>query len=371
MLKKYSTKRFGPALIALALFGVLALGLISPTTAQAATCDKNETVIIECGNDTNGIWAILLIVINILTAGVGVVAVLGIVYASILWTTAEDKADQLNQAKGIITNVVIGLLAFILMWAGLNFIVPGGVFDRNYSFASTTNTVDSTLHIPTTPGGDSGSGPTGGGSDKPSDSTVSTDQIKSVNNLRDASASNNTLKPKTLYRSAQLSKLTTKGSEQMATLLGKKATIIDLRTASQRADAPDKAVAGARNVSIPIAGILDTTPMVTDSARTGPLARALRTAANAPGAVLIHCAAGKDRTGWMTAMIMYVNGASDAQVMKEYLLSNGQTTGIVKKEWLTNGVQAARNRHGSVMKYLKSIGLTSSDISKLKSKFGA
>lgn len=370
MLNKYSTKRFGPALIALALLGVLALGLISPATAQAATCDKNETVIIECGNDTNGIWAILLIVINVLTAGVGVVAVLGIVYASILWTTAEDNANQLNQAKGIITNVVIGLLAFALMWAGLNFIVPGGVFDRNYSFASKTNTVDSTLHVPT--GTDSGSGPTGGGgTDGPTDSTVSPDQIKSVRNLRDASVSSGTLKAKTLYRSAALSNLTTKGSEQMASLLGKKATIIDLRTARQRADAPDKSVAGAKNVSIPIEGILDTTPMVTDPTRGAQLARALRTAANAPGTVLIHCAAGKDRTGWMTAMIMYVNGASDAQVMKEYLLSNGQTTGIVKKEWLTNGVQAARNKHGSILKYLKSIGLTSGDISKLKSKFGA
>jgi len=366
MQNKLPRKRFGPALIALALFGVLALGIISPATAQAATCDKNETVIIECGNDTNGIWAILLIAINIMTAGCGVLAVLGIVYASILWTTAEDKADQLNKAKSIITNVVIGLVAFLLMWAGLNFIVPGGVFERSYSFASKTNTVDSTLHIPTGTG--DGSGPTGSGPDDTPGGTVNPDQIKSVNNLRDASASSNVLKSNTLYRSAQLSKLTAKGAEQMAKLLGKKATIIDLRVPPS---APDKAIDGAKNVSIPIEGILDTTPMVTDPTRRSQLARALKTAANAPATVHIHCVAGKDRTGWMVAMIMYANGASDQQVMREYLLSNDQGVGVVKKEWLTNGVQAARSRHGSVLNYLKSIGLTSGDITKLKNKFGA
>jgi hypothetical protein len=357
-------RRFGSGLIGLTLLSVLVLGFISPETAHAATCDKNETIIIECGSDTNGIWAILLIVINVMSAGVGVLAVLGIVYASILWTTAEDKADQVNKAKGIITNVIIGLLAFVLMWAGLNFIVPGGVFDRKYSFTTQTNTVDSTLHVPAAASTTSGT-PTGGG---PGDTTGA---ITSVNNLRDAAASSGKLKSGALYRSAQLSKLTTQDSKRLANLLGTNATIIDLRTATQRSGAPDKAVAGVKNVSIPIAGVLDTTPMVTDSTRGAQLAKALRTAANAPGTVLIHCVAGKDRTGWMVAMIMYANGASDDQVMKEYLLSNGQGVGIVKKEWLTNGVQAARSKHGSVINYLKSIGLTTNDISKLKTKFGA
>ena len=31
-------------------------------------------------------------------------------------------------ATDIITNVVIGLVMFALMWAGLNYIVPGGAF---------------------------------------------------------------------------------------------------------------------------------------------------------------------------------------------------------------------------------------------------
>lgn len=97
-------------------------------------CGGVETAFIKCDasnsgtTDDNGIWALLLIVLNIMTAGVGILAVGGIVYGSILYTTAEDKADQVKKATDIITNVVIGLILFAFMWAGLNFIVPGGVF---------------------------------------------------------------------------------------------------------------------------------------------------------------------------------------------------------------------------------------------------
>jgi hypothetical protein len=97
-------------------------------------CGNTATAIIGCDaknkgdlND-NGIWALLILVINILTAGVGILAVGGIVYGAILYATAEDKADQVNQAVNIIRNVIIGLVAFALMWAGLNFLIPGGVF---------------------------------------------------------------------------------------------------------------------------------------------------------------------------------------------------------------------------------------------------
>lgn len=106
----------------------------SQSWADGDGCGGADTAIIKCDADNsgevqnNGIWAILLIVINIMTAGVGVLAVAGIVYGSILYTTAGDKADQVKKAIDVITNVVIGLIAFALMWAGLNFLIPGGVF---------------------------------------------------------------------------------------------------------------------------------------------------------------------------------------------------------------------------------------------------
>lgn len=108
----------------------------APTgTGTGSTCGGVETSIIKCdadnsgGTRSNGLWQLLLIVVNILTAGIGIVAVGGIVYAAVLYTTAGDKADQVKQAVDIIVNVVIGLILFALMWSLLNFIVPGGVFN--------------------------------------------------------------------------------------------------------------------------------------------------------------------------------------------------------------------------------------------------
>jgi len=82
------------------------------------------------GVQASGVWAILLLVINILTAGIGVVAVGGIVYASIVYTTAGGDPNQTKKAMTIIADIVIGVVAYALMYAVLNFLVPGGLFNN-------------------------------------------------------------------------------------------------------------------------------------------------------------------------------------------------------------------------------------------------
>jgi len=109
----------------------------SPLTAFAATCGGVQTTIISCtqdGTGTNvnnsGVWGLLLLAINILTAGVGVAAVGGIVYGSILYTSAGGSPDGVKKAREVITNVVIGIVAYALMYSILNFIIPGGLFHK-------------------------------------------------------------------------------------------------------------------------------------------------------------------------------------------------------------------------------------------------
>lgn len=104
----------------------------------AAKCGDVETSIIggdickgastDGGGKNSAIWAILILVLNILTAGVGIAAVGGIVYGAILYSSAGDKQDQTKKARGIITNTVVGLLAYALMYLILNFLIPGGIF---------------------------------------------------------------------------------------------------------------------------------------------------------------------------------------------------------------------------------------------------
>ena len=104
--------------------------------AQVGTgsCGEAKTAIITCNakNDgsvkENAIWQILVIALNIMMAGVGILAVAGIVYGSVLYASAADNAAQVQKAKGIILNVILGLVAFGLMYTLLNFLIPGGVF---------------------------------------------------------------------------------------------------------------------------------------------------------------------------------------------------------------------------------------------------
>jgi protein-tyrosine phosphatase len=53
------------------------------------------------------------------------------------------------------------------------------------------------------------------------------------------------------------------------------------------------------------------------------LTRAVAAIANAPGAVLVHCTAGKDRTGLVIALALLAAGHSDADVVADYALSTG------------------------------------------------
>jgi protein-tyrosine phosphatase len=353
----------GPILAVLITILVSSLSMTS--LVSAASCGATETVIVAC-TDSSGIWGILLLCINILTSGIGIAAVGGIVYGSILYTSSGNDEARLKKAKEIIQNVIIGLIAYVSMYAVLQFIIPGGIFNTSLAVPSdTSSTNSSTSGSKTKPGTSDDQG-----SSKDKDKADIT-SINSVLNIRDASTSSgNVLKEGVLYRSAQLVRLNQKDAKTLKELLAN-GVIIDLRTDESRASDPDKPVSGVTKANIPIEGLLDTDVMVTDPVRRSQLAKALKTAANANGPVYVHCVAGKDRTGWMVAMIMYAVGANDTQVMREYLKSNEAIPGGVKPEWLKSGLQAARSEYGSIKGYLKAIGLTDGDLSKLKNKFGA
>ena len=113
----------------------LALVPAVASPVSAAKCAGVDTAIISCsqsGKGTTaqdtGVWALLVLALNILTAGVGITAVGGIVWASILYASASDSAEQTKRAKDIIKNIVIGMIAYAGMYILLNFLIPGGIF---------------------------------------------------------------------------------------------------------------------------------------------------------------------------------------------------------------------------------------------------
>lgn len=115
----------------------------APANAQQNCAGVNTSIIggsmCEGVNNDSGdiedsaIWVILRWVINIMAAGVAILAVGGIIYGAILYTTAAGSPEQTKKAMGIIMNVVIGVIAFALMWSFLQWLIPGGVFGSGSS----------------------------------------------------------------------------------------------------------------------------------------------------------------------------------------------------------------------------------------------
>lgn len=109
------------------------LTVLSPMTSSsasaAAKCGGTETQLINCdeGSGTPAINALIRIAVMAMTIVIGVVATGGIAYASVLYASARDSESQVDQAKTIIRNIVVGLLLYVLMIAIVNWLIPGGI----------------------------------------------------------------------------------------------------------------------------------------------------------------------------------------------------------------------------------------------------
>lgn len=103
---------------------LMALTLLSTDTASAAA----QCSILPQSVCDGGVMGLIKFALQILTAGVGIVAVGTVIFAGILYTSAGDNANQVSQAKTLITNVVIGVISYGLWALILNILIPGGVF---------------------------------------------------------------------------------------------------------------------------------------------------------------------------------------------------------------------------------------------------
>ncbi len=83
--------------------------------------DKGTTL------ETNPIFLLLTTILKFLSVGVGVAAVGGIVYGGYLYLTARGNSSKTTQGVITIINSLVGVLLYALMFAIINFLVPGGV----------------------------------------------------------------------------------------------------------------------------------------------------------------------------------------------------------------------------------------------------
>lgn len=125
---------------------VLSLGMFHPVSAyDCPVYDENGYQVLEkngepkviktsfefnCpSNNKEPIAGIILTAINILSATVGIAVVAGIVWAGLKYSAAGGDASKTKEAKDMIFNAIIALFLFIFLFAGANFLVPGGLFN--------------------------------------------------------------------------------------------------------------------------------------------------------------------------------------------------------------------------------------------------
>lgn len=73
-----------------------------------------------------GVYTILNIVVDTLSIGVGILAIIGIVIVGIRYLTAKGDIAQTKKAKQRMLQIVIGLVVYALFYAGVQWLLPGG-----------------------------------------------------------------------------------------------------------------------------------------------------------------------------------------------------------------------------------------------------
>lgn len=169
----------------------------------------------------------------------------------------------------------------------------------------------------------------------------------------------------------------------------------DLRTVYERALAPDRIPAGAQANWYDVIGAAPLPELMSTLAGGADLYRAFITAPGANqavaavlrdiietgrdpegGAVLFHCTAGKDRTGWVAAVLLTVLGVDRDTVTADFLLSNhyrnaapGDGLAGVEQAWLDSAFDQVQRSYGSFDRYVsEGLGLSAAEIDALEAR---
>jgi protein-tyrosine phosphatase len=187
--------------------------------------------------------------------------------------------------------------------------------------------------------------------------------------------------------------------------------VYDLRTPDEASGSPDAQLAGATYHLVNVFGTpspggnVGTTTasaqsymttmnrqFVTGSADREAFKTLLTDVADSTGAQLFNCTAGKDRTGWATAVILTLLGVAPSTVMQDYMLSNtyyfdsAATQNLLKNQsasqtatltavldvsptYLQSGLDQVTSTYGSMYAYVvKGLGVSPATVTKLREK---
>lgn len=248
------------------------------------------------------------------------------------------------------------------------------------------------------------------------DQAISTPRLSGIDNFRDVAgittayttANDGVMRTGVFYRS---NALTPKGDDLSVLESLNISTVVDLRSPAEVAAQADTLPANSKYVNVDLIGnsgtfVLDLSKMTvsdvdammqdgernfvtSDYARQG-LGEVFRELASADDAALFHCTAGKDRTGWVSAVLQTIAGVDKNDIMANYLATNDYTAARVnatlaalpasmqgtygalmgvRANWLQAGLDQVITSYGSMNNYLKEgLGLDQATIYVLRGK---
>jgi hypothetical protein len=101
-----------------------------PLTQNALqSCESCNQTCLSDSLHKNPIVKDLDIFVNFLSGLIGIVVVGMLIMGGIQYSTAGDSPDAVGKAKQRITNALLALVGFMLIYAFVQWIIPGGVFN--------------------------------------------------------------------------------------------------------------------------------------------------------------------------------------------------------------------------------------------------
>lgn len=114
------------SILAIVMGGFLALAPVAVSAPVfAEKCGDVDTAIIKCDSgskDGGTIKEILQNVVNFLSVGIGILGTIGVTVVGIQYLTAGGNEEQTRKAKRRMLEIVIGLVAYFLMFGILNWL---------------------------------------------------------------------------------------------------------------------------------------------------------------------------------------------------------------------------------------------------------
>lgn len=117
------------AALLISLSMVLTGGFMYATASAVEDGDAAEKTSFTINGKTSNVTIrdLAVEVLRFLSVGVGIAVVGGVIAGGIVYSTSEGNPAKAQKGVTIISNAILGLILYLLMFAILHFLIPGGV----------------------------------------------------------------------------------------------------------------------------------------------------------------------------------------------------------------------------------------------------